>query len=134
MKKQLKSCPSSVAAEGAVLLGVVNRDGTVGYISSKIEVTTQLLEDINKTPQPEKHFRFSNSCVESGCRQWQNGNCSVIKKIMSANDDIELEAQLPNCSIRSSCRWYHQEGGKACSFCPFIITNMLEEAKAEKAL
>jgi hypothetical protein len=133
MNKKLKSCPSSTADAGTVLLGVVNANGTVGYFSNKTEVTEELLEVIHKTGDAEKHFRFSGNCVESGCRQWDKGNCSVIKNIMHANDDLELEAQLPNCSIRSSCRWYYQEGAKACSFCPYIITNMLEEKKAMKA-
>lgn len=132
MNKELKSCPSSVAAEGSILLGVINKNGTLGYIANKTEVTPELFAEISKTEEPEKHFRFSSTCVESGCRQWDKGHCGVIKKIMHTNDDLQLEEQLPECSIRSSCRWYFQEGGKACSFCPFIITNMLEEKKTGK--
>lgn len=132
MTRKTKSCPSSVASEGSVLLGMINKNGTLGYIANKTIVTGDLLENLNKTEEPEKHFRFSSNCVESGCRQWNSGKCSVIKSIIHANEDIELEEQLPNCSIRASCRWYFQEGAKACSFCPYIITNMLEERKAER--
>ena len=120
-----KSCPSSTASEGAVLLGVINNNGTLGYITNKTEVTGELYDEILKKAAPEKHFRFSNQCIESGCRQWQSGKCSVIKKIMSDNEELELEQQLPACSIRPSCRWYYQEGAKACSFCPYIITDMV---------
>jgi len=123
MKKQLKSCPSSVAVEGANLLGVVNEEGTIGYIGNQIEVTKELLSQISQIPHPEKHFRFSNKCVECGCKQWQGGNCSVIKNIISS--DSEKSNRLPSCSIRPTCRWYSQEGSEACYHCAFVITDNL---------
>jgi hypothetical protein len=125
--KALKSCPSSNASEGSILLGVINTNGTVGFISNKIELTGELYHEMLKKGEPEKHFRFSTDCVESGCHQWQSGKCSVIQKILHINEDLQLEDQLPACSIRSSCRWYFQEGSKACSFCPYIITDMLQK-------
>jgi hypothetical protein len=124
MKKQLKSCPSSVAVKGALLLGVVNEEGRVGYISSKIDVTEELMAQINEMPHPEKHFRFSSNCVECGCRQWQNGNCSVIKNIVSSPGSPK-DNHLPDCSIRSTCRWYSQEGSEACYHCAFVVTDNL---------
>ncbi len=131
MGNKPRSCPSSKATEGSVLLGVINPDGVVGYIGNKTIVTGELYEEIHKKKNPEKHFRFSNRCAESGCRQWQDEKCSVITGIFEANADLELEAQLPNCSIRKSCRWYFQEGPKACTFCPYIITDMLDTRTAE---
>lgn len=131
--KEVKSCPSSTASEGSTLLGVINKNGTVGYITNKTEVTGELYEQILKKGEPEKHFRFSNDCVESGCNQWQSGKCGVITKIFHINEGLELEAQLPTCSIRSSCRWYSQEGAKACSFCPYIITDMLKKKETATA-
>ena len=125
--KEKKSCPSSTASEGAIILGVINKNGTVGFISNKTELTAELYQEMRKKGEPEKRFRFSNNCVESGCNQWQTGKCSVIQRVLHVNEDLELEAQLPACSIRESCRWYHQEGAKACSFCPYIITDMLEK-------
>ncbi len=127
MKKERKSCPSSTAEDGAILLGVVNEDGTVGYISTPVTIDDAFIQEASQHGNPEHQFRFSNACVEAGCRQWQTGKCGVIKNIMESNADVELEPRLPECSIRTSCRWFHQEGPKACSFCPYIITNMLEQ-------
>ena len=125
--KAKKSCPSSKASEGSIILGVINKNGTVGFISNKTELTPDLYEEMLKKGEPEKRFRFSTGCVETGCNQWQAGKCSVIQKILHFNEDLELEAQLPSCSIRASCRWYYQEGPTACSFCPYVITDMLEK-------
>ena len=131
MKKEHKACPSSTCEEGAILLGVVNGDGSVGYISTPITIDENFIAEASKQGNPETNFRFSNNCVESGCQQWQTGKCGVIKSVMEGNQDLELEPQLPDCSIRQSCRWYYQEGPKACSFCPFIITNMLQAKTVE---
>ncbi len=127
MKKDRKSCPSSTCEEGAILLGVVNSNGTIGYVSTPVTIDQEFIDEAQQQGVPESNFRFSNTCVESGCRQWSNGKCGVIQKIMWSNEDVSLPAQLPDCSIRDSCRWYFQEGAKACSFCPYIITNMLEK-------
>ncbi|MEO6313493.1 MAG: hypothetical protein ABIU63_03870 [Chitinophagaceae bacterium] len=131
MKKEHKSCPSSTCKDGAILLGVVNENSTVGYISTPITIDEAFVKEANRQGNPEQNFRFSNTCVEGGCQQWQQGKCGVIKNIMGMNDELELEPQLPDCSIRISCRWFYQEGPKACSFCPYIITNLLEEVKVQ---
>ncbi|WP_276482194.1 hypothetical protein [Paraflavitalea pollutisoli] len=131
MKTTDKSCPSATCEEGAILLGVVNGDGTIGYISTPMTVDHDFVQEVHEQGNPESSFRFSNKCVTSGCRQWSNGQCGVINKIIHNNEDLDLPPRLPECSIRSSCRWYYQEGAKACSFCPYIITNMLEKKKTE---
>ncbi len=130
MKPADKSCPSSTCEEGATLLGVVNGDGTIGYISTPLTIDQDFIKEAREQGDPESNFRFSNKCVTTGCRQWSNGQCGVIDKIIHNNEDLNLPTRLPDCSIRSSCRWYYQEGAKACSFCPYIITNMLEKKQA----
>jgi hypothetical protein len=120
-----KSCPSSVATPGAVLLGSVNADGTVGFIETPITIDEAFME-MGKDLELERSFRFSGKCVQSGCRQWKDGNCTVIKRIITAEPDWHLQhPQLPACSIRATCRWYAQEGAKACSYCAYITTNSM---------
>jgi hypothetical protein len=125
MQKLDKTCPSSNIQLDANLLGAVNEDGSVGYFSNPVKVDEELIASLQNINEPETKFRFSNTCIEKGCNQWKNGSCSVIKNVMLGNADVILEERLPDCSIRHSCRWYTQEGAKACSFCPFIITNMM---------
>lgn len=120
-----KSCPSAVAMPGAVLLGSVNADGTVGFIETPIEIDESFME-MGKGLDLERSFRFSSKCVQSGCKQWKDGNCTVIQRIMNAEPEWHLQhAQLPACSIRATCRWYAQEGAKACSYCAYITTNSM---------
>jgi hypothetical protein len=134
MSKLDKTCPSSSIKLGANLLGALNNDGIIGFISGPIPVNEEILETLREVAEPEKKFRFSNTCIEKGCNQWQNGGCSVIVKVMNQNEDFVVGEKLPDCSIRSSCRWYYQDGGKACGFCPHIFTNMLSHIEARETV
>jgi hypothetical protein len=125
-RQNSKSCPSAPASPGAVLLGVVNDDGTLGYFGTEITVDEEFIATGRQQGDLEKQFRFSSKCVKSGCNQWQDGKCGVISKMISLNPDWHKQPfLLPDCSIRPTCRWYAQEGDHACSHCPYIVTNSL---------
>jgi hypothetical protein len=122
-----KSCPSSVAKPGATLLGIVNSNGVVGYIDTPIKIDESFIEQAGEGAVLENSFRFSAKCAKTGCVQWQNGTCGVIEKVIALNPLWhEAHSHLPDCSIRSSCRWHFQEGAKACSYCPYVITKITE--------
>jgi hypothetical protein len=122
---QSKTCPSSLGQVGSNLLGVVNPSGTVGFFEQPMEVTEEFLEAAGDFDSLERRFRFSNKCIQSGCKQWTGKECSVIKAIV-ALESIPANNDLPVCSVRSSCRWYYQEGPAACNGCRYVITNISE--------
>jgi hypothetical protein len=122
-----KSCPSAVAHPGATLLGAINADGSVGFIETPITIDEAFLQEAGEGVALEKLFRFSTRCVQSGCKQWSQGNCTVIQRIIDAAPDWpQQHPALPACSIRTTCRWYAQEGADACSYCAFVTTNSME--------
>jgi hypothetical protein len=123
---QQKTCPSSLGQVGSNLLGVVNPSGTVGFFEEAIEVTPEFLAEAGDEETIEKRFRFSNKCVQSGCKQWTGKECGVIKAVL-ALDNIPQKNDLPACNIRSTCRWYAQEGKTACNACRYVITNISEQ-------
>lgn len=122
---QNKTCPSSLGQVGSNLLGVVNANGTVGFFSDPVEVTQEFIDDTGDVKDLENRFRFSNKCVQSGCKQWTGKECGVIKAVL-ALDSIPQKNDLPDCSIRTTCRWYFQEGAVACNGCRYVITNVSE--------
>lgn len=124
MSEQQKTCPSSLGQVGSNLLGVVNADGTVGYFDSPIEVDQSFVENAGDTDTLEKRFRFSNKCVQSGCKQWTGKECGVIKMVLQLESIPVAESNLPDCSVRPTCRWFFQEGEKACTGCQYVITNI----------
>jgi len=124
-KNQNKTCPSAVGQVGSNLLGVVNPNGTVGFFGAPIEITPEFLEDAGDSESLERRFRFSSKCVQSGCKQWTGKECGVIKAVL-ALETIPANNDLPDCSIRKTCRWFSQEGAAACNGCRYVVTNISE--------
>jgi hypothetical protein len=120
-----RTCPSSIGKEGAMLLGVINESGKAEILEHPLTVTKSFLELANAGRSPEKRFRFANRCVESGCTQWTGSRCGVIDNIIQQiNADVD---KIPNCSIRSTCRWFDQAGYKACKSCTYVVTDCSSE-------
>jgi hypothetical protein len=80
---------------------------------------------------PERRFRFADTCVKSGCRQWDNGRCGVIDRVLAANQNFRAEPELPPCSIRADCRWHLQWGLRACGVCPLVVTDLRQSIAAD---
>lgn len=119
-------CPSSMCGEGAILLGVVQKDGHVYFLNEKMIVNKEFVEIARNGRSPEKRFRFSNTCMQGSCTQWSVNRCGVIDELIKIFGPRDEPAELPNCSIRAQCRWYKQHGGRACVVCPETITDSLE--------
>ena len=116
-------CPSAPADEKAILLGVIQSDGSVAFLKDRIEVTREFLDIAAKGPAPETRFRFSSACIGSACKQWVNGGCSLPARLAEMIPRLEAtDAPLPNCSIRDQCRWFAQRGSDACRVCPVVVT------------
>ena len=127
MSSEKKLCPSYSCQPGAILLGIVMRDGRVAFSSDQLIINEEFVQIAHEGRTPEKRFRFGGQCVQNGCRQWTGERCGVIDKITeTANINVE-SAALPECSIRSECRWFYQRGAEACAVCPEIVTDSREE-------
>jgi hypothetical protein len=118
-------CPSSSVTEGTLLLGVIQSNKTVILLETPLEVDNAFIEIAEKSGPLEKRFRFAGKCIKSNCRQWIDTKCGVVPMLMGTNDLMEDELKL--CSIREQCRWFYQDGAKACEICSYIVTISLEE-------
>ena len=120
-----RSCPSARCEVGAVLLGIVGRDGRVGYVTPRMTVDAEFVNAAQKGRSAEARFRFSQPCIESHCSQWTGSRCGLIDRVLESPEgsDITKQAQgtLPECVIRPSCRWFSQVGAKACEVCPLVV-------------
>jgi hypothetical protein len=117
-------CPSAPCEEGASLIGVVLKDGTVGHLQHPLTVDDEFVREASEGRTPEKRFRFSNTCRKSGCKQWEGGQCTVINRVIemvSASPDTD---GLPRCVLRSKCRWFDQAGKAACRACRYVVTDL----------
>lgn len=117
-------CPSAQPTmAGATLLGVIDPDAAdvrVLYAVDKVPVTENLLQLCGEHP-PTRLMRFAAPCEESKCLHFDGQNCQLATRIIQILPGVV--SNLPPCPIRQDCRWYSQEGAKACQRCPQIITN-----------
>jgi hypothetical protein len=117
------SCPSSRPdLEDAVMFGVIG--GTVeaplvAYLTEALEVTDDLLA-LAEPVTPMEVFRFASTCAERGCQQFENGQCSIAKRLVSLTEPVV--GRVPRCAVRPSCRWFAEHGTAACVRCPAVVT------------
>lgn len=117
-------CPSSRCEDGAVLLGVVSADGRVAFAQDLIVIDKEFVRVAHEGRSPEKRFRFGSPCARGACHQWTGERCGVIDKVMETIEPSAAHPELPECAIRSQCRWFGQSGEMACGACPEVITDL----------
>jgi hypothetical protein len=119
-------CPSAPAEVGATLVGAIQVDGTVAFISDKLEVTQDFLNRLASSANgqsAETRFRFSSPCLSSKCKQWSGGACSLPERLATMMPPTgAADTPLPRCSVRDQCRWFNQQGPSACRVCPVVVT------------
>ncbi|MEO6902626.1 MAG: hypothetical protein ABI315_05675 [Bacteroidia bacterium] len=122
------ACPSSRATQVSSLLGIRQEDGTIAILPQVLPVDSNFIQIGQQDPVPlEQRFRFTNKCVENGCKQWTGKGCGVVDGIIQSIDQIKNTNILVPCSIRPSCRWFLQKGDQACRICPYVLTEITEE-------
>jgi len=98
--------------------------GTLAYVNPLTAVDAEFVAREGARGHPERRFRFAGACVEAACPQWDGCGCSIADKAAEAGAERSpAQRRLPNCSIRPSCRWFHQRGADACAVCPLIVAD-----------
>lgn len=119
-------CPSSPVKHGATLLGIYNQNGTLEFLEDQLTIDQEFIESAQQGRPLSQRFRFANTCAQKGCNNWNGQKCTVydqIKDILTKTEILDFE--LPKCSIRHECRWFLQEGSKACFICPKVHTEFM---------
>lgn len=118
-------CPSARCEDGAILLGIVGRNGQVGYVTPRMTIDADFVREAHKGRAPEARFRFAQPCIEGGCAQWTGTQCGLIDRAIESPEASRptgwSQGSLPDCVIRPTCRWFSQEGIKACAVCPLVV-------------
>ena len=113
---------------GLRLLGVIEgtgREARVAYLNEDVPVTDELLGQSQPLP-PTRIFRLAAACEEARCTHFDGTRCNLVTRIVNLLPPVV--DQLPVCLIRSTCRWYEQEGASACQRCPQVVTELDDPA------
>lgn len=117
-------CPSAQPTQdGAFAFGVVGGapgERRVGYLEERVAVTDELLA-MTGTVKPTHVFRFGAPCAGTACAHFDGSDCNLATKLVQLMPPVSKN--LPACQLRPDCRWWKQEGKKACMRCPVIMTD-----------
>ncbi len=116
-------CPSARPdMPGSVIFGVAREIGGVEmfqHLAEPLPVTPELLA-LAAPVRPTEIFRFAAPCAESACSHFDGHDCRLATKIVAGVQEV-IES-MPPCRIRPTCRWFTQEGRRACVRCPLIFS------------
>ena len=130
-------CPSAQAsAEGARVFGVMTGtpdDHRVGYLTETLPISEKLIA-LAGPAKPTQIFRIAAPCAgaSGGCKHFKRNACSLAERIV-AGAPLVVNA-LPACQIRSTCRWFRQEGKEACFRCPQVMTDKANASDNERQI
>jgi hypothetical protein len=116
------TCPSSHPAPGAQILAVETKSGELAYVSTPIVLNEDTAERLTEQSGARPLIRFSGPCQESRCKQWTGTRCDVADRVVQQLVPLTRRGSLPVCGIRSTCRWYAQNGRGACEVCSDVRT------------
>jgi hypothetical protein len=108
------------------LIGVVTHEeegARIAYLAEAVPITDELLVQIGPAA-PSQVLRIAAHCEEQRCVHFNGSKCKLASRIVESLPTV-VDA-LPHCLIRSTCRWYTQEGKEACFRCPQVITQPLD--------
>jgi hypothetical protein len=83
---------------------------------------TPALDALVAPVQANEAYRLAAPCAADRCRHFDGAGqqCRLVQKTVRLAQVVVRK--LPRCAIRTSCRWWHQEGSAACLRCPQVVT------------
>lgn len=121
-KSQQLMCPSAEPEmDGSVIFGMVIGTATAPELMhfDRVKQIPPELLALESPVRPTEIFRIAATCIENGCEHFDGNNCRLTTRII---DELpKVTEQIPACPIRSTCRWWHQEGASACQRCQQVV-------------
>jgi hypothetical protein len=117
-----KSCPSAPFKKGHSIFAKFDGE-KMSFLKTLIKIDNEIIE--TETRSREKtDIRATMPCVTKECINWNGKRCTVPEQMNYFLDQLEDISLVSNCPIQKSCRWYEQDGEKACKICPLIKTKL----------
>jgi hypothetical protein len=98
----------------------------VGYLTQAVPVTEEVLA-ASQPVDPQEVFRIAGRCAEAACAHFEAGGCSLGSRVVSLG--MPVVDRLPRCAIRSTCRWWAEQGNDVCFRCPAVVTRNMAPSR-----
>ncbi len=106
-------CPSYQIEEATGVLGHLRRNGTLEIFESVLPMPNVVRSTLVANGALQT-TRFVGPCVQDECMNWNEG-CQLGKSLSRLSG--HAHRAYPDCSIRSQCRWFLENGPSACDVC-----------------
>jgi hypothetical protein len=123
-------CPSADAEmSGSAIFGIVvgtPESPHVVHLDRVKPIPPELLA-LDSPVKPSEIFRIAAPCIENGCKHFDGAKCRLTTRIVEGLPTVTeplaegLRQRIPACAIRSTCRWWYQEGAAACARCQQVV-------------
>ncbi|MGO8854340.1 MAG: hypothetical protein ACLQO1_01315 [Steroidobacteraceae bacterium] len=121
--EQVPDCPSAQPDMlGARAFGIIlgsTEAPEVAYLKAEATIDLSRLTRLHNL-EPTEVFRIAAKCEESRCAHFNGTRCTLAERIIEQLPPV-VDA-LPPCTVRSTCRWYFEQGKEACIRCPQLVT------------
>jgi hypothetical protein len=115
-------CPSADAQmAGSVIFGIVvgtPEQPQLVHLDRVKPIPPELLT-LDSPVKPAEIFRIAADCSENACKHFDGAKCRLTARIVDGLPTVT--DRLPACAIRSTCRWWYQEGKEACFRCQQVV-------------
>jgi hypothetical protein len=90
----------------------------VVYLPEELPITSDLIA-LCAPVTPAEVFRIAAPCQGKKCQHFDGAECRLVNSLVQIAPSTN---SLKQCAIRPSCRWYAQQGSRACVQCSAIVT------------
>lgn len=108
--------------EGARIIGAISGSSEapiIAFLKPGVGIDLGIASRLGQLAATQV-FRFAATCEEGRCAHFDGGKCKLANRIVGQLPDVV--DVLPACQIRTTCRWYQEQGPSACRKCPQILT------------
>jgi hypothetical protein len=119
---KLLMCPSADAEmSGSTIFGIVLGTPELPHVVhlDRVKPIPPELLDLDSPVKPSEIFRIAATCIENRCVHFDGANCRLTARIVDGLPTVT--DRIPACAIRSTCRWWYQEGAAACARCQQVV-------------
>jgi len=118
-------CPSAPVKKGLDVFAYFDDKKDLQYLEETEPITVVMIDEL-KLSSTSTSLRAAMPCATKGCINWDGSRCSVPDQMNYLLKEKIKPNPILSCAIRTSCRWYAQEGIAACSICPLVVTDFIE--------
>jgi hypothetical protein len=101
------------------VIGGSAREPRTKFLDAAVPVSDDILQ-LTEPVQPSEVLRFAAPCIGGACHHFADRRCALAAKVTDLLPAVADE--LPDCSIRPTCRWFSEQGPAACQRCPQVVT------------